>query len=144
MTYFRDKLFEIAHFFTRQVLYLPFPCMSGLPVSKISGSTIAHRYTHMHTHIFLLRKDFNFVAKLKKACQEAVGKKAAPFLQLFLDSVQNSPSMPFTLDTFSLQSQILFFIIIFLNNWQILGCVPPLLVWESKIQRAVTLYSCQY
>lgn len=88
--------------------------MSGLPVSSISGSAIAHMYTHMHTNTFLLRKDFNFVAKLKKACQEAVGKTADSLLQLFLDSVQNSPSLPFTLDTFSLWSQI--FLLLFFKQ----------------------------
>lgn len=104
-------------------------------MSKISGSTIAHRHTHMHTHIFLLRKDFNFVAKLKKACQEAVGKKAAPFLQLFLDSVQNSPSLPFTLDTFSLQSQILFFYYYFfkqLADFRLCTSIASVGVQDSK------------
>ena len=83
----------------------------------------------MRTYIFLLRKDFSFVAILKEACQEAVGKQKQKqkeeknsnfFLLILVDSVQNS--LPFTLDTFSYGFKevfviiIIIIIILFLNN----------------------------
>lgn len=131
MTYFKDKLFEIAYFLTRQLrgpTSPPLHRMSGLPMSEISGSTIVHTYTHMHTYTFLLRKDFNFVAKLKKACQEAVGKKKQLLSYNCFWTVSKIHLHCLLLLTRFPYGVEYFFYYYFLNNWQILGCAPPSLI----------------